>query len=194
MNPVQMLKLRDGGLLTLASGFLPASTADRYLTELTTLVAWEQQSGIFGNLQPRLTAAYGEPGLIYQYSGTRNRARPWLPQLLEIKQRIEQWTGKYNFCLLNQYRSGADSIGLHADNEAGLGNVIASLSLGATRTFRIRHTATKETHSFSMEHGSLIIMAGTMQQFWKHEVPKTRRPVAERINLTYRWLEETLSH
>ena len=89
-----------------------------------------------------------------------------------------------------RYRSGADSVSMHADDEPGMGNVIGSLSLGATRTFRIRHNMTKETKSFPVSNGTLIIMAGAMQQFWKHEVPKTTQNVGERINLTFRKIEK----
>jgi alkylated DNA repair dioxygenase AlkB len=67
-----------------------------------------------------------------------------------------------------------------------MGNVIGSASLGATRTFRIRHNAAKEMRTFSLGNGTLIIMAGTMQQFWKHDVPKTTETIGERINLTFR--------
>jgi alkylated DNA repair dioxygenase AlkB len=79
---------------------------------------------------------------------------------------------------------------MHADDEPEMGNVIGSLSLGATRMFRIRHNKTKETRSFQVGNGTLIIMAGTMQQFWKHEVPKTTENVGERINLTFRQIIE----
>jgi len=109
--------------------------------------------------------------------------------LLEIKEKIKAVQGEYNYCLLNRYRSGADSVGMHADDEPGMGNVIGSLSLGATRTFRIRHNKSKETRAFPVSNGTLIIMAGTMQQFWKHEVPKTEENVGERINLTFRMIE-----
>ena len=81
-------------------------------------------------------------------------------------------------------------MGLHADNEPGLGDVIGSLSLGATRAFRIRHNTTKEARTFRLGHGTLVIMAGTMQRFWKHEVPKTTEHVGERINLTFRYIGE----
>ena len=124
--------------------------------------------------------------MTYSYSGTVNEAVPWTPTLVEIKRRIEAVRGRYNYCLLNRYRSGADSVGLHADDEPGVGDVIGSLSLGATRPFRIRHNATRETRTFQLGHGALVIMAGTMQRFWKHEVPKTSENVGERINLTFR--------
>lgn len=109
--------------------------------------------------------------------------------MLDIKRKIEAVAGRVNYCLLNRYRSGADSVGMHADDEPGEGNVIGSLSLGATRTFRIRHNKTKETRAFELRHGTLLIMAGTMQQFWKHEIPKTKVDVGERINLTFRWIQ-----
>jgi alkylated DNA repair dioxygenase AlkB len=77
-------------------------------------------------------------------------------------------------------------MGWHADDEAEVAPIIGSLSLGATRQFRIRHNTTREKKSFAAANGTLIIMAGTMQQFWQHEVPKTKEDVGERINLTFR--------
>jgi alkylated DNA repair dioxygenase AlkB len=84
-------------------------------------------------------------------------------------------------------------MGWHADDEPEMGNVIGSLSLGATRKFRIRHNTTRETKTFSVSNGTLIIMAGTMQQFWKHDVPKIKENVEERINMTFRKIEEIRS-
>lgn len=183
---MQTIELMDGGVLLFDESFLPGDLSDRYFTELRDNCVWEQKPGVFGHMQPRLTASYGEEGVMYRYSGTINVALPWTPTLLEIKERIEAVQGRYNYCLLNRYRSGQDSMGMHADNEPEMGNVIGSVSLGAARTFRIRHNKTKETMSFPVGHGTLIIMAGTMQQFWKHEIPKTNAPAGERINLTYR--------
>src|SRR5215469_5824106 len=171
---MQTIELADGGLILFGDAFLPADVADRYFVELRDTAAWEQKKAVFGHMQPRLTASYGDEGVTYFYSGTENPALPWTTTLLEIKQKIEAVEGRYNYCLLNRYRSGADSVGMHADNEPGEGNVIGSLSLGATRTFRVRHNKTKETRTFALRHGALVIMAGTMQQFWKHEVPKTK--------------------
>ena len=144
---------------------------------------------MFGRLQPRLTASYGDSGISYRYSGIDNPALPWTPTLQEIKARLESIGGNYNYCLLNRYRSGADSVGWHADDEPGLGSMIGSVSLGATRTFRIRHNVTREIKTFPARHGTLFIMAGTMQRHWKHEIPKTSDKVGERINLTFREVE-----
>jgi alkylated DNA repair dioxygenase AlkB len=186
---MQTLELKDGGILFVDEAFLPPSVADLYLTELRANCAWDQKPGVFGSMQPRLTASYGDEGVTYRYSGTLNVALPWTPMLLAIKHKIEAVQGRYNYCLLNLYRSGQDSIGMHADNEPEMGNVIGSLSLWTTRTFRIKHNKSKETMNFPVGHGTLVIMAGTMQQFWKHEIPKTKENVGERINLTYRQIQ-----
>ena len=178
--------LKDGGLIVFDDSFLSADVADRCFEDLRDHCQWEQKPGIFGNMQPRLIASYGDEGTTYLYSGVLNVALPWTTTLLEIKKKIEAVQGEYNFCLLNRYRSGSDSMGWHADDEPEMGNVIGSLSLGATRKFRIRHNVTRETKTFLAGNGTLIIMAGTMQQFWQHEVPKTKQNVGERINLTFR--------
>lgn len=172
--------------MILCPSFFGKEASDAYLAALMEQCAWEQKPGIFGYMQPRLIASYGDPGVVYRYSGTTNVALPWTATLLEIKQQIEAFYGNYNYCLANRYRFGADSMGWHADDEPEMGDVIGSLSLGATRKFRIRHNTTRETQTYLLEHGSLLIMAGTMQRFWQHEVPKTKRPVGERINLTFR--------
>jgi hypothetical protein len=128
---METIQLADGGLMPYDESFLPPDLADRYFTELRDHFAWVQKPGVFGHMQPRLIASYGEPGIVYRYSGRDNVALPWTPTLLEIKEKIEAVQGRYNHCLLNRYRSGQDSMGMHADDEPEMGNVIGSLSLGA---------------------------------------------------------------
>ena len=103
------IELADGGILLYHDAFLPPDLADRYFVELRDTSAWEQKKGTFGHLQPRLTASYGDEGVTYFYSGTVNEAVPWTPTLLEIKRRIGAVRGRYNYCLLNRYCSGADT-------------------------------------------------------------------------------------
>jgi alkylated DNA repair dioxygenase AlkB len=183
---VHRFELRDGGVLLYDESFLEKQIADRYFLALRDQCEWEQKPGIFGYMQPRLIASYGDPGITYRYSGIDNAALPWTSTLLEIKQKIEAVEGSYNYCLLNRYRNGSDSMGWHADDEPEMGNIIGSLSLGETRKFRIRHNESRETQTFMVGHGTLIIMGGTMQQYWQHEVPKTKLVIGERINLTFR--------
>lgn len=145
-----------------------------------------QLPGIFGHLQPRLIAAYGDAGVSYRYSGRDYGALPWLDELQRLRERLQCVAGHYNYCLCNRYRSGQDSMGWHADDEPEMGEVIGSLSLGAERKFRIRHNVSRQTQTFAAGHGTLIVMGGTMQRYWQHCVPKTKRLVGERINLTFR--------
>jgi alkylated DNA repair dioxygenase AlkB len=168
--------------------------ADRFLESLLSNCQWEQKPGIFGHLQPRLIASYGDPGVEYKYSGIVNVALPWTTPLLEIKSRLEsvhvdQQLPQFNYCLLNLYRHGQDSMGWHADDEPEMGNIVGSVSLGQTRKFRIRHNTSRRTQDFFLGHGSLLIMAGQMQKYWQHEVPKTKKLVNPRINLTYRKIQ-----
>ena len=176
--------------------FLAASEAARLLDQFTTEVAWEQRSiRIFGQQmpQPRLTAWYGDPQARYTYSGLAWEPRPWTPALLALRQRLEAATGaRFNSVLLNLYRDGRDSMGWHADDEPELGAapVIASLSLGATRRFRLRPRAGRPHAPFGLDlpSGSLLLMRGPTQQHWQHALPKTTRPLGPRLNLTFRWV------
>lgn len=183
---MEKIDLGEGSSLLLASAFIPAAEAYVAFTDLCSQVKWQQRPGLFGHMQPRLIASHGNEGLAYRYSGLDYAASPWTSATWRIKQLIESVMGRYNYCLLNRYRSGSDSMGWHADDEPELGDTIASVSLGATRKFRMRHKVTLETRNFLLGAGSLLIMTGTTQTFWKHELPKTKKVVGERINLTYR--------
>jgi alkylated DNA repair dioxygenase AlkB len=170
-----------------------ACEADRLFQELRDTTAWSQQSiQIYGKRvdMPRLTAWYGDEGTRYVYSGITNTPRPWTPVLLEVKEAVEPPSGVvFNSVLLNRYRTGKDSVSWHADDESEFGErpVIASVSFGGTRSFQLRHKKQKELKAtVELTHGSLLIMRGDTQANWLHQVPKTRKPVEERINLTFR--------
>ena len=136
------------------------------------------------------TPWHGDPGTRYTYSGITLDTCPWTPLLARLRQDIEAITGYcYNSVLLNLYRDQHDSVGWHSDNERELGRapVIASLSLGATRSFRLRHR--ERLHApltISLTDGSLLLMAGETQRNWQHAVPKETREKGPRINLTFR--------
>ncbi|MEX3694027.1 alpha-ketoglutarate-dependent dioxygenase AlkB [Paraburkholderia sp. BR14263] len=139
--------------------------------------------------QPRLTAWQGDEGAVYVYSGIRNIPQPWTSQVAELRDAISALCGvRFNSVLLNRYRTGTDSMGWHADHEPELGPepVIASLSLGATRRFDLRHNATGVVRSFQMTSGSLLVMQGKTQAQWRHRVPKEPAVSGERVNLTFR--------
>jgi alkylated DNA repair dioxygenase AlkB len=170
--------------------------ADQLLQALCNSIAWQQEEiTIFGrrHLVPRLVAWHGDPGTAYTYSGTHHEPLPWTSELLEIRTRIEALSGHtFNSVLLNRYRNGRDGMGWHADDETQLGKnpVIASVSFGATRRFRLRHRKQRESGvTIDLTHGSLLLMAGATQQHYVHAVPKTALAVGERINLTYRCVQ-----
>ncbi|NVO85584.1 alpha-ketoglutarate-dependent dioxygenase AlkB family protein [Hymenobacter terrestris] len=191
--PLQPLPLPAAEVL-LDPSFLTPAEAAALLAELTASVAWQQTPiKLFGKdiMQPRLTAWYGDPEATYTYSGLRLEPLPWLPTLQQLRMRIEAATGtRFNSVLLNLYRSGQDSMGYHADNEPELGPApaIASLTLGATRTFRLkpRPGVPAQALSLPLTAGSLLLMRGPTQQNWLHALPKTARPVGPRLNLTFR--------
>jgi alkylated DNA repair dioxygenase AlkB len=192
---MQQIPLPEGEL-TYVSSFFSPSESNRLLQELVRDVAWRQDKiRLFGkeHLQPRLTAWYGDPGKSYTYSSLRLDPLPWTPPLLEIKGRVEEAAGvTFNSVLVNYYRHGQDSMGWHSDDEPELGQnpVIASVSFGGARRFSLRHKFRKEVERVSLEltHGSLLLMAGPTQHFWKHQVAKTARQVEPRLNLTYRFI------
>ncbi|NQY07587.1 MAG: alpha-ketoglutarate-dependent dioxygenase AlkB, partial [Flavobacteriaceae bacterium] len=133
-------------------------------------------------------ALYGNKS--YSYSNITMHPIPFTETLLEIKSKVEEIVEQeFNVCLLNLYRNGNDSNGWHSDNEQSLGKnpTIASISLGATRKFNLKHNDLKdEKLSFDLTHNSLFVMRGETQHFWKHQIPKTKKKVSERINLTFR--------
>lgn len=174
-------------------GFLTPDRADTLFRLLLEQVPWGQDDiRVFGKTypQPRLTALYGESGRTYSYSGITMHPEPFPPALEHLRNAIEDQSGHvFTTCLLNLYRNGEDSNGWHADNEKELGPnpVIASVSLGQVRAFHLKHrTDPALRFKLLLEHGSLLLMGGAMQHHWLHQVPKTRKPVGQRINLTFR--------
>jgi alkylated DNA repair dioxygenase AlkB len=173
---------------------LPPPVADAALTTLIEATPWRQDHAlIFGRrvALPRLTAWYGDPGAAYSYSGISMQPTSWTPLLERLKAAAEALAGvSFNSALLNYYRDGRDSVGWHADAEPELGRnpVIASLSFGATRRFEFRRRppAAREMRSVELEHGSCLVMAGTVQHHWHHRLPRAARVTAPRINITFR--------
>jgi alkylated DNA repair dioxygenase AlkB len=172
--------------------FFEKKEADYYFMELKNKIPWQQDDiKVFGKVypQPRLTALYGKP---YSYSNINMQPHPWSPLLNSIKLQVENISKTtFTTVLLNYYRDGKDSNGWHADNEKELGNnpVIASVSFGAERNFQLKHNSNKQLKkSIMLEHGSVLLMKGETQHYWKHQIPKTAKPTAERINLTFRVL------
>lgn len=173
-------------------GFYSRPEANRLFEQLKHELAWQEEAiFIYGRWVkvPRLMGWYGDHDACYRYSGVDHQPLPWTPTLQTIREKVEQQCGcGFNSVLANLYRDGNDSMGCHADDEKelGLNPVIASLSLGDERLFKLHHKTTKEKLDIVLGHGDLLIMAGTLQHHWMHAVPKTKKPKTARINLTFR--------
>lgn len=136
----------------------------------------------------------GEEDASYHYSGHVRQAIPWSDTVFHVKRLVEKSLidigikVDFNSCLLNYYPSGSDGMGYHADDEKELGYqpIIASLSLGATRKFVLKHKKTQDKVELYLESGQLVVMHGDTQNFWKHTITKTKSVSDGRISLTFR--------
>ncbi|MGB5942991.1 MAG: alpha-ketoglutarate-dependent dioxygenase AlkB [Leeuwenhoekiella sp.] len=183
----------DRATITYYPKFLNTTDSKALFEALLQHTSWrEVKITVFGKtyLQPRLTALQAENSNPYSYSNLTMHPVPFCSDVLQIKKKLESFTGlTFTTCLLNLYRDGKDSNGWHADDEKELGSspIIASVSLGATRTFKLRRKKeTKTAKKIDLTSGSLLLMQGKTQTYWQHQIPKTAKPVEPRINLTFR--------
>jgi len=173
--------------------FFDANQSKLLFEKLLNEIPWQQDEIMtFGKThpQPRLTALFGNEGKQYAYSNIVMQPHSWNPLLMFIKSEIEAVCNEnFTTVLLNLYRNGKDSNGWHADNEKELGRnpVIASVSFGAERIFHLQHNSiTEAKQKITLQNGSLLIMKGETQHYWKHQIPKTAKEIGPRINLTFR--------
>jgi len=178
------------GLAVYASGFI--KDAEGFQGYLMQSVPWQQdQVRMYGKLitTRRKVAWFGDEGAVYKYAGIARAPLSWLPELNELRNKVGATCGTaFNSCLANLYHSGSEGMGWHRDNEPDLvkHGVIASLSLGAARRFDFRHRKTRTKISVMLEPGSLLVMAGEVQDHWEHQLPVAKKVLEPRINLTFR--------
>ena len=185
--------IQDGELL-ISRRFILPEKADAYFQLLLHNIQWKQEEiVVFGkkHFEPRLTAWYANQGTHYAYSNKILQPKDWSVELIELKTKIEKiLPGKsFNSVLLNLYRDGNDKMGWHSDNEKELGPnpCIASLSFGATRYFDLKHKQDKtKRFRFELSSGMLLVMSGSLQDYWLHQVPQQKKVKEPRINLTFR--------
>lgn len=187
-----------GANIALDPAWLARVQADALLARLLREVHWEiHRIRLFGRLvdSPRLSSWIGDAGARYRYSGTLFEPQPWPDALRVVRERLRgELAVHFDSVLANRYRDGRDGMGWHSDDEAELGPrpLIASLSLGATRRFVLKsRTDPGVRQVLPLPHGSLLVMAGNTQSRYRHALPKTARPVGERINLTFRRVVRT---
>ena len=177
-------------LLHYTPRFISGEEADQLLDLLLRTVPWQQHKEILYDkevITPRLSAWYGDKR---KRDEGKREALPWLPELYNIKQRIEQYTGiSFQGVLLNYYRDGNDSVAWHADKDTlpGIKTDIASLSIGQERNFDFRSKIDhRKKYSIRLEHGSILLMKADLQKGWEHRIAKSTVPMKARINMTFR--------
>ena len=185
----------DGAVAELWHQVFSPSAARSLQGALQDQIAWRRDAiQMYGRTLPipRLHAWYGDPGCVYTYSRITLQPQPWIQPLLIIKARVEALCDRrFNSVLLNWYRDGDDAMSWHSDDEPELGPepVIASVSLGAERIFKLRrkpHQKGNPSRSVPLPDGSVLVMAGTTQAHYEHALARTAKPVGGRINLTFR--------
>ncbi|PWJ56817.1 alkylated DNA repair dioxygenase AlkB [Dyadobacter jejuensis] len=174
---------------------IPSQEAQWYYQRLLETILWKHDEAVmFGKhiTTKRMVAWYGDLPFDYTYSKTTKTSLPWTPELLSLKQRVEELTEcHYNSCLLNLYHDGSEGMSWHSDDEKALAHhsAIASLSFGAARKFAFKHKVTKQYITTILESGSLIVMKDDTQQNWWHRLPPTKLVKHPRINLTFRTMD-----
>ena len=177
--------------------FFTQNIGNKYFVSLKNNIEWEQDKMFMYGKDvklPRLTAWYGESDKNYSFSGIELQPKPWIHDLISIKQNVENVVdSQFNSVLLNFYRNGQDSISWHTDAEKELGEnpIIASVTFGETRRFQLKHRYNKDLKVVNIDllHGSLLLMQGETQHFWLHQIPKSKKELKERINLTFRTIK-----
>ena len=191
----QILVNTDGEVIFYPS-FLTEKDSNQLFAELIN-IAWRDDCiKKFGKSipLPRRTAWYADSGKSYTYSGIAMEPNEWTKPLLSVKKKVEKISGfQFNGVLLNLYRDGRDSVAWHSDDEPEFGKIpiIASVSLGETRRFMLKHKYRQDLDIIEVDltPGSLLLMKGKTQHFWQHQIPKTKKIIKERINLTFRILK-----
>lgn len=187
------LPIEDGQLHYFPNAFTEIE-ANALVRQCITDIPWRQDRiSIAGRMIPipRLQCWYGDPQAHYSYSNLALSPQPWPEFLMEVKTRIETLTTHtFNCALANQYRDGSDSVDWHSDDELELGRapIIASLSLGANRVFELKHRYKKQLPrpKILLGHGSVLVMKGSTQRYWRHRIAKVKGLDEARINLTFR--------
>ncbi len=188
----KIFDLPDADLM-LIDGFFTKEESDNYYNILLNNTSWwEYEMPMYDKVvkAPRMVSWYGK-----SKRSSRKSNYDWPSELVTIKERVENETHiKFNAVLLNLYRTGKDSVAWHSDKTPSINKDmnIASVTFGETRLFRLRHKFLKHIPQVEIPlyHGSFLLMAGSTNSYWEHQVPKTSRNVLPRINLTFRQVNQ----
>lgn len=188
-NP-EVIVLPDGCAFSLYRAVKPFSVSAANFKEIWNLHPEDYHTLVLHGKEvktPRWQQAYGKN---YQYSGSRNNALP-IPDLLQpyltwCQQHIDP---RLNGLLLNWYEGKLNHyIGAHRDSTKGLlpDSPIVTISLGEERIFRLRPYGEKGYHDVVLRQGDVLVIPGSTNSKWTHEVPKFKKYQGKRISVTLR--------
>ena len=172
-----------------------ADQAWKFYEKLLKEINWEHDKFVMYGKEittRRKVGWYGDQPFPYTYSGVTKKALEWTKVLKELKDLVEKSSGvTFNSCLLNLYHNGREGMSWHSDDEKDLKRfgTIASLSLGSERKFVFKHKVDRVKVELLLEHGSLLVMKGRTQEYWKHRLPPDTAIQSPRINLTFRIID-----
>jgi alkylated DNA repair dioxygenase AlkB len=184
------------GIATYFGPIITIEENENTFNQLLENIDWKNEVGImFGKefITKRKVSFYADNAIEYTYSNKTKKGAAWTPQLMYLKTLVESYSNaKYNACLLNLYHNGEECMGWHSDDEKEIvtDSSIASLSIGVARRFSFKHKVTKEKIDCLLESGSLLEMKGMIQKNWWHALPKSKKIIEPRINLTFRLMKE----
>ncbi|OAP63673.1 hypothetical protein AYL99_02900 [Fonsecaea erecta] len=164
----------------------------------TTVFGIDETSRFAGDDGSRIVEA-SDPSRTVREDKYKCQPRP-IPECLDLLRRVTEanTNTSYNFCLVNYYASGNDSISFHSDDERFLGPepAIASFTLGAKRDFLMKHKPPRDGEprletkdiKLPLASGDMVLMRGPTQSNWLHSIPKRKGAEADRgrINITLR--------
>ncbi|WP_299803841.1 alpha-ketoglutarate-dependent dioxygenase AlkB [uncultured Shewanella sp.] len=185
--------VQGGAPYTLVKGYLNHQQQEALINESKQYPFSQPEVQVYGKYHkiPRHQVWFADRGCDYFYSGLLIEARPWPKYAYKLRQKLARDYGlNSNGVLVNQYMDGHDSMGWHSDDEPEIepASDIASLTLGATRDFFIRHKQTQQKICLQLQSGDLLIMHWPMQKDWEHSLPKRLKVRNARINYTFRRL------
>jgi alkylated DNA repair dioxygenase AlkB len=173
-------QLDEDSWVDYASDWLGGS--DRVLADLMASGRWQQREVWMYDRrvrEPRLTAGWST-----DVDGSE------VPDSLRlIAAAVSQRYGvDFDLIWVNLYRDGRDSVAWHRDrnHRTHRNPIVATVSLGARRPFRLRPRGGRTAREFFPGQGDLLAMGGACQHTWEHTVPKTSAAVGPRISVTLR--------
>ena len=184
---------------------------EEIINDVYELINIFESPKIFGHQTPRKIAWFTKKNIKidYKFSGKIFKSNEMPNNILKLCEYVSKISNKkFNSVLINIYEgkkifdnngkwirgAGKESISWHQDDEKLFGSdpVIASVSIGQEREFRLRELKTKKLFKKKLENGSLLIMNSNVNKEFEHSIQKDLKleNAVDRINFTFRLINK----